>query len=646
MAPSHAIIIDAHVHLGRWRHPGFLGLSTDLEQVVTRLRADGVDGVALTTSDEGDNAALLAASRALPLTHWLFLWARPDGAAALEALLDDAGAGAAQGLKLHPSLERVNLDDPRWDPIFELAHRRGLRLMIHTGRWQQAAGYGLALDRAGQWPDVQLILSHAGGDTPQLCTDAADAVARRKLDNVAFDMAGVREHWALVQAMKRAGHRRYLMGSDFPLAPPAMYIAQVRAMPISDDWKADLLGGNALRILGAPQSVATAIIAREGAGPEAPPRAGAAATNIAEHTLLVTGAGGPLGCNVTRSLRMCKSPVRLIGTDANPYHRPLALTDRCLAVPRAGDPGYLERINQIVEEQGVDVVVPTHPVEVRALSAVRHRVRAKLFLPPHEAILAGQDKWRSWERFKAAGVPVPRTIKIDAPGDVVRAFDELVEIVRSGARSKGAPVGSEEAPPLWFRGSGVPGVGIGVAALPCKTAEHARFWVDHHDGWGKFMASEYLPGDNLTWLSVWSEGTLWGSQTRERLEYVIPHVSPSGITGAPAVCRTVTRPEVRAAGEAAVRATCGDAPHGIFFVDLKCDAEGAPRVTEINSGRFGTTIHFYTAAGFNFPELALQLCLGQTPDEPRHDPIPAGTYWLRTLDCGPVLLPEGDWTEA
>ena len=610
------------MHLGNWRHPGFLGLQSDLVTIVARLRTDGVEGVALTTSDEGDNAALLAAGRACPLPHWLFLWARPDADAALEALLDHAGDGAVRGLKLHPSLEQVHLDDPRWDPIFELARSRGLALMIHTGRWQQAAGYGLALDRAERWPEVQLILSHAGGDTPELCTGAADAVTRRELDNVAFDMAGVREHWALVQAMKRAGHGRYLMGSDFPLAPPAMYIAQVRAMAIPDDWKAGLLGGNALRVLGPPST--PAVDARLPA-PESGSGLTPEVTARFEQTLLVTGAGGPLGCNVTRSLRLCRTPVRLIGTDVNPYHRPLALTDRCLAVPRAGDPGYLERINQIIDDEGVDVVVPTHPVEVRALSAVREQVRAKLFLPPHEAILAGQDKWRSWQRFSAAGVPVPRTIKIDAPADVERAFAELGE------------------PPLWFRGSGVPGAGIGVASLPCRTAAHARFWVDHHDGWGKFMASEFLPGDNLTWLSVWADGTLWGSQTRERLEYVIPHVSPSGITGAPAVCRTVTRPEVREAGEAAVRATCGDAPHGIFFVDLKCDVAGAPRVTEINSGRFGTTIHFYTAAGFNFPELALQLCLGQLPAAPRIDPITAGTYWLRTLDCGPVLMPGEDW---
>jgi carbamoyl-phosphate synthase large subunit len=341
----------------------------------------------------------------------------------------------------------------------------------------------------------------------------------------------------------------------------------------------------------------------------------------AEHTVLVTGAGGPIGVNLTRSLRLCSRPLRLVGTDANPYHRPLALTDVCLPVPRAGAEGYLERINAIIAEHGVELVVPTHPVEVRALSVLRDQVQAKLFLPPHQAILNGQDKMRSHQLFTEAGVPVPRTLAIREPADVQRAFDELVP------------------PPIWFRGSGVPGAGIGVASLPCRSVGVARAWVEHHQGWGRMMASEFLPGDNLTWLGVWHEGVLWASQSRQRLEYVIPHVSPSGVTGAPAVAHTVRREDVRRAGEDAVRAICPGPPHGIFFVDLKADTAGVARVTEVNAGRFGTTLHFYTAAGFNFPELALDLALGRLPGAPVHDPLPPDTYWIRTLDCGPVLLP-------
>ena len=80
-------------------------------------------------------------------------------------------------------------------------------------------------------------------------------------------------------------------------------------------------------------------------------------------------------------------------------------------------------------------------------------------------------------------------------------------------------------------------------------------------------------------------------------------------------------------------------PHGAFFVDLKEDAHEQPRVTEINGGRFGTTIHFYTEAGCNFPDLLVRLAFGELPEGPPFvDPIPPGTWWIRTLDCGPVLV--------
>jgi carbamoyl-phosphate synthase large subunit len=152
-------------------------------------------------------------------------------------------------------------------------------------------------------------------------------------------------------------------------------------------------------------------------------------------------------------------------------------------------------------------------------------------------------------------------------------------------------------------------------------------------------ASEYLPGANLTWMSGFAAGRLVACASRERLEYVLPHVAPSGVTGAPAVTRTVARADVRALAERAVRAV-DERPHGVYFVDLKEDAAGAPRVTEINAGRCGTTVHFYTEGGYNFPWLLVQLAAGRAV-EPLPDPAAAvevDLYWVRTLDCGPVLV--------
>ncbi len=347
---------------------------------------------------------------------------------------------------------------------------------------------------------------------------------------------------------------------------------------------------------------------------------------MSDRRILVTGTGGPLGSNVTRSLRAAPAALAIFGTEANRYHLPLSLADRTFLIPHARETeAYLTAMARIIADESIDLVLPTHPVEVRTLASHRDRLGGvRLFLPDTDAILCADSKWETFRTLRAAGVPVPDTFLVDREDDVRAAFAAV------------------PTRPLWVRGSGAPGIGIGVASLPCREPQHAIAWIDHHRGWGGFIASRFLPGRNLTWCCLFERGRMIAAQTRERLEYVIPHVSPSGITGAPAVSRTLVDRRVRDIGEKAVRALPGN-PHGIFFVDMTEDEDGVPRVTEINAGRFGTTIHFYTEAGCNFPHLAVRLAFGESiPGAPLLDPIPPGVYWLRTLDCGPVLARDLD----
>lgn len=338
--------------------------------------------------------------------------------------------------------------------------------------------------------------------------------------------------------------------------------------------------------------------------------------------ILITGAGGPLGVNITRSLRKAPEPVFLVGTDCNRYHAPLALTDVTVCIPPAKERArYVEALTKLIAEHRLEMIFPTHPIEVQAIAELRDCFHGThLALPEDRTILTARSKWLTYQALHQSNVPTPRTIWIETRDDLVRSFEEL------------------NSRPIWVRGAGEPGAGIGGAALPCREMAHAEAWVDYWNGWGKFIASEFLPGKNLTWCALFDRGQLIACQGRERLEYVLPHVSPSGITGAPAVSMTVHRRELHDIGERAVRAI-STTPHGAFFVDMKENAAQIPCVTEINGGRFGTTIHFYTEAGFNFPYLLARVAYGESiVGAPFIDPIDAGVYWLRTLDCGPVLL--------
>ena len=338
--------------------------------------------------------------------------------------------------------------------------------------------------------------------------------------------------------------------------------------------------------------------------------------------IMVTGAGGPGAVNLSRSLLSMKPKPWILAVDASEYYVHLALGHARACVPRCADEAaYIDAINALVTTHDIDFIFPNNSLEIRVLSAHRDALRAEIFLPSPETLDRANSKWLSYLAFREAGVPTPDTRLINTPGDLDDAF---------------AVLRSDTDVPAWVRGAGIPGKGVGVASLPCRTSAQAEQWIDYHRGWGAMIASSYLPGANLTWMGLFDTGELIVSQGRERHAYVIPHVSPSGITGAPAISETIHDERVNQTGHAAVLATDPEYT-GVAFVDMKSDPNGVPKVTEINAGRFGTTHYFYSAAGANFPAFLLSQAAGEPLTLPQFNVLRAGKIWIRTLDAGPVL---------
>jgi carbamoyl-phosphate synthase large subunit len=163
-------------------------------------------------------------------------------------------------------------------------------------------------------------------------------------------------------------------------------------------------------------------------------------------------------------------------------------------------------------------------------------------------------------------------------------------------------------------------------------------WVDYWDGWGSFVAEEYLPGRNLAWQGVFKNGELVGSIAWERVAYVMPQASPSGITGTPAVARLINDEDVHTIGRQIVKAIDPCAT-GIFGVDFKESSEGIPCVTEVNPGRFFQPSFMYAQYGYNLVAMFFEVALGkaQPGDFDIQAGVPDDSYWLRGLDVFPVL---------
>lgn len=345
--------------------------------------------------------------------------------------------------------------------------------------------------------------------------------------------------------------------------------------------------------------------------------------------ILVTGAGGSPSANFVHSLRLAPEPFHVVGTDTSAYHLELAPVDARYLLPRADDPAYLDELNAVVEAEGVELVHPQPEQEVLFLAREHERVGAATFLPRAATVEICQDKATFAARMADAGLATPR---------FSRAEDEesLLDATASILDQRGQ---------AWVRA--VRGAGA-RASLPVSRPEQAaawaRYWIESHGlAYRDFMVSEFLPGREFAFQSVWRDGELVTSAARERLEYVFGHLMPSGQSSSPSVARTVHRGDVNEIASQAVLAV-DERASGVFCVDLKEDEDGRPLVTEINAGRFFTTSNFLAEAGANMPYTYVQLALGETPGGlARFDAVEPDLYWVRMIDMGYKLVREGEW---
>ncbi|MFI5009138.1 MAG: carboxylate--amine ligase [Solirubrobacterales bacterium] len=333
----------------------------------------------------------------------------------------------------------------------------------------------------------------------------------------------------------------------------------------------------------------------------------------------IGGAGGAPGNNVIGSLRASGRGDHIIGQSSSPADLFLADVDEAHLVPEATNADYPRVLLELLERTRPDVLLLQHDFEVRAVSRIREEILARgirLALPAQNTIEVCVDKYRSYTAWAAAGLPVPTTVLLESPADLEDAIDRL-------------------GPEVWLRATEGGG---GSGAIATSSPEFGRIWVDRFGGWGAFTAASMLGSDSITWQSIWWEGELVVAQTRRRYGWAFSNRAPAGVTGVTHIAATAAEPEIDELARASILAI-DPTPHGVFGVDMTYDREGRPNLTEINIGRFFTTIHFFTRAGLNMPLILRDLTLdGSRPrlDKPLN-PLPSGLVWIRGMDRPPVL---------
>jgi carbamoyl-phosphate synthase large subunit len=347
--------------------------------------------------------------------------------------------------------------------------------------------------------------------------------------------------------------------------------------------------------------------------------------------ILITGAGGPAGVNFAMSLRLCPEKMFLAGTESSEYFVHLATTDKEYVIPKATEPEYIDKLNEVIQKEKIDFVHPQPDVEVEIISEHREKLQANIFLPSKQAVRKCQNKLESAMLWQKEGIAVAKTLELRDESDTDKAFEKL------------------EAP-IWIRAKhGAGGRGSTLAGNKETAIAWIKYWQARGANW-QFIAQEHLPGKNIGFHSLWKNGELITSMARERLEYIYPHLAPSGVTGTPSVQRTI---HDEAANQTATKAVLAIDPKysGIACVDLKENKNGVACVTEINAGRMFTTSYFFSYASkilrndhnANIPYLYVKLAFNEEiPKLQQYNILPENIYWVRHIDAPARMVKDGN----
>jgi len=109
-----------------------------------------------------------------------------------------------------------------------------------------------------------------------------------------------------------------------------------------------------------------------------------------------------------------------VASDIDPHCFGSVLADDFVLMPRAGDPELWPKIERLLVEARIDVVIPSLDETLLGWSersaSLHERLAVQVVVSDSETVAICQDKWRTYEFFVANGVPTPATsLKQDYP---------------------------------------------------------------------------------------------------------------------------------------------------------------------------------------------------------------------------------------
>jgi len=302
-------------------------------------------------------------------------------------------------------------------------------------------------------------------------------------------------------------------------------------------------------------------------------------------TVLVTGVGGASGIGAVRALQETTTH-DIVGVDMDPEAAGLYLAGAGRSIPPASDDGWAVMMRDVIEQYGVDVVVPTVDEELPLLDALPDDV--PVVAPRDDVIAVSLDKYATAQRLEAAGHAVPGTWLASETASIPESAYPLIRKPRRGRGSRG----------------------VERVETPAQLDESLAGTARPPD---EVLFQEFVGGTEFTTSVVaTADDSVLGVVPKEAIE-------KDGST-----VKGVTR------DHDAVQESCRAiaetlAPGGPMNVQQIVDEAGRPHTIEINP-RFSSTACLTVRAGVNELDMLIRDALGESVAPPTG--FDAGVYLL------------------
>lgn len=168
-----------------------------------------------------------------------------------EGEINRAAELGLRGVKIHPDIQGVDIDDRRLLPLYEILESRGMPLFLHMGddRPQYRFSSADKLVRVlGMFPRLRVCAAHFGGY--KSWNESVPLLMGR--ENVWYDTSS--SLWAMSRetaedVIGRLGYDTVMFGTDYPVMNTKEEVERFMALRLTDDVREKILWNNAMTFL-------------------------------------------------------------------------------------------------------------------------------------------------------------------------------------------------------------------------------------------------------------------------------------------------------------------------------------------------------------------------------------------------------------